>query len=61
VVVRDGAELTALVARCLAEPRLATDLGRRAREIVAAQRGARACTMHLLAGLMTDASGRHAA
>lgn len=48
VVVHDGAELTAFVARCLDEPKDAADLGRRAADLVAAQRGAVATTARLI-------------
>jgi len=47
-VVRDGAALTAFVARCLAEPGWAAGLGARAADLVATQRGATAATAHLL-------------
>ncbi|MFM8735135.1 MAG: 3-deoxy-D-manno-octulosonic acid transferase [Pirellulales bacterium] len=48
VVVRDGMELTAFVARCLDEPAWAADLGRRATALVASQRGAVAATSRLI-------------
>jgi 3-deoxy-D-manno-octulosonic-acid transferase len=47
-VVADGSALTAFVARCLAEPAWAEALGRRARDLVAAHRGAAAATARLV-------------
>ncbi len=66
VVVHDGAELTAFVQRCLAEPPWAAELGRRAQRVVASQLGATRDTADLidavLAGHRTAASHRlHAA
>ena len=66
VVVRDGGELAAWVTRCLAEPEYSAELGSRAKQIVAAQRGATGRTMELLAGLIekpakSAAGPRHAA
>jgi 3-deoxy-D-manno-octulosonic-acid transferase len=48
VVVRDGAELTAFVRRCLDEPAWAEALGARAAALVASQRGATAATARLV-------------
>ena len=56
VVVHDGDELTSFVTRCLTEPEYAAELGSRARQIVAAQRGATGRTMELLAGLIEKPS-----
>jgi len=42
--VADGAALTAFVARCLEDPARAEELGRRAAQTVARQRGATAAT-----------------
>ncbi len=58
-MVRDGDELTAFVTRCLERPEYAAQLGARARQIVAAQRGATGQTLELLDGLRpsSDASG----
>ncbi|HTU24824.1 MAG TPA: 3-deoxy-D-manno-octulosonic acid transferase, partial [Pirellulales bacterium] len=67
-VVADGEELAAFVRRCLDEPAFATELGNRAREVVAAQRGATARTVERLAALVDNptrpapaADPRHAA
>ncbi len=54
VVVRSGEELTRLVTRCLSEPEFSAGLGRRARQIVAAQRGATGRTIELLEKLIQD-------
>jgi 3-deoxy-D-manno-octulosonic-acid transferase len=48
VVVRDGADLTAFVRRCLDDPAWATALGERAAALVASQRGATAATARLV-------------
>lgn len=63
VVVDDGPALTRFVARCLAEPARAADLGRRAADLVAAQRGSTAATARLVlatAGLVADRDGHPA-
>ncbi|HEX4132192.1 MAG TPA: 3-deoxy-D-manno-octulosonic acid transferase [Pirellulales bacterium] len=64
VVVYDGAELTAFVERCLAQPDFAQTLGMRAREFVATQLGATARTVDQLEPLLAlraDAARRRAA
>ncbi len=67
-VVRNGDELISWVARCLTDPEYSAELGLRARQIVAAQRGATARTVKLLAALtekpsktLAAADPRHAA
>jgi 3-deoxy-D-manno-octulosonic-acid transferase len=50
VVVQDGPDLTAFVARCLADPVWATSLGSRASAVVAAARGATAATAGIILG-----------
>jgi 3-deoxy-D-manno-octulosonic-acid transferase len=50
-VVQDGAELTAFVRRCLADPRFAQDQGARAARVVASQLGATGRTVDLLDAL----------
>jgi 3-deoxy-D-manno-octulosonic-acid transferase len=50
IVVADGAELTAFVARCLDDPAWGEALGRRAADLVASQSGATAATAHLVLG-----------
>ncbi len=52
VVVADGTALEAFVARCLADPGWAADLGGRASRFVASQRGAVATTASLILDLM---------
>ncbi len=52
VVVRDGAELTQFVHRCLEEPAFAADLGRRGQQLVAQQLGATQRTLGLLGSLL---------
>jgi len=52
VVVQDGAELTAFVRRCLAQPPWADQMGNRARQLVIAQRGAIDRTVDLLGALL---------
>jgi len=52
VVVRDGEQLTAFVARALADPGYAFQLGEQARAVVMSQLGATARTVDLLEGLM---------
>jgi 3-deoxy-D-manno-octulosonic-acid transferase len=54
VVVHDGAELTAFVRRCLAEPEFAAELGRRAARVVASQLGATRRTADLLDALIAQ-------
>jgi 3-deoxy-D-manno-octulosonic-acid transferase len=67
VMVEDGAALTAFVRRCLDEPGWRQELGRRARDVVASQRGATATTARLIlerlaaAGPAAVASGRPSA
>ena len=59
VVVADGRELHAFVARCLQQPAWAAALGRRAATFVAAQRGATATTARLILDrLAAAAAGR---
>jgi 3-deoxy-D-manno-octulosonic-acid transferase len=48
VVVRDGADLTAFVRRCLDDPAWAEALGARAASLVASQRGATTATARLV-------------
>ena len=60
VVVADGRELHAFVARCLDEPAFAAALGRRAAAFVAAQRGATATTARMLLARLPDASATRA-
>lgn len=50
-VVRDGAEFTRFVRRCLEEPDYAADLGRRGREFVRSQLGATGRTLGLVSKL----------
>ena len=57
LVVADGPELRAFVARCLAEPAFAAGLGRRAAAFVAAQRGATATTARLILERLPPAPG----
>jgi 3-deoxy-D-manno-octulosonic-acid transferase len=52
VVVRDGAELTAFVERCLLDPAWATQLGDCARQLVRQQLGAADKTTYLLTALL---------
>jgi len=60
-VARDGAELGRLAARFLADPVARRQAGERARQVVAAQRGALQRTVDRLAGLLeTAATGRAA-
>jgi 3-deoxy-D-manno-octulosonic-acid transferase len=54
VVVRDEAEFTAFVRRCLSEPEWAAALGRRAAEFVRSQLGATQRTLELLTALVND-------
>lgn len=56
VVVADGRELHAFVARCLQQPEWAAALGRRAATFVAAQRGATATTARLILDRLPDAA-----
>jgi 3-deoxy-D-manno-octulosonic-acid transferase len=56
VVVADGRELHAFVARCLDEPAFAATLGRRAAAFVAAQRGATATTARMILDRLPHAS-----
>jgi 3-deoxy-D-manno-octulosonic-acid transferase len=51
LVVRDGAELTAALGRCLADPDPARAAGARAQKLVLSQQGATARTAELLTGL----------
>jgi 3-deoxy-D-manno-octulosonic-acid transferase len=51
LVVRDGAELTAALGRCLADPDRARAAGARAQQLVLSQQGATARTVELLTGL----------
>ena len=53
-VVRDQAELSAFVRRCLEEPRFAQDLGERAQRVVASHLGAARRTADLLDALLAD-------
>jgi 3-deoxy-D-manno-octulosonic-acid transferase len=53
VEVRDGAELTRFVRRCLAEPAFAIQLGQRARSLVLSQQGAADRTIALVDGLVS--------
>jgi len=57
VVVADAAGLTAFVRRCLAEPAFAADLGRRAADLVASQRGSTATTAAAILRTLPAASG----
>lgn len=52
VVVRDGAELTAFMRRCLEDPAYRAALGGRAQTLVASQQGATQRTLELLIGLV---------
>jgi 3-deoxy-D-manno-octulosonic-acid transferase len=61
VVVSTGAELTAFVGRCLADPEYAQSLGRRARELVQRQVGASDRTIELLERLAGGTPGRRIA
>ena len=60
VVVADGRELHAFVARCLQQPEWAAALGRRAAAFVAAQRGATATTARLILDRLPDAAAGRA-
>ena len=57
VVVADGAELVAFVSRCLVDPAWATELGRRAAELVFSQRGATNATARLILGRLPAPTG----
>jgi len=61
VVVADAADLTAFVGRCLDEPAWAASLGRRAADLVASHRGAKALTareiLHALPAEKTKSGG----
>lgn len=59
VVVKDGAELEAFVRRCLAQPVLANELGRRAQAVVRQQRGATDRTVALIRDLLAASASRH--
>ena len=52
VVVQDGAQLTAFVRRCLAEPPFAQQLGRRAQRLVESQIGATERTVEIIESLL---------
>lgn len=54
VVIHDADELTAFVRRCLIEPNYATQLGKRAQQLVAANLGATARTVDALLPLLTE-------
>lgn len=54
-VVRDPSELTLRLEQVLSDPALARQVGRRAAELVARQRGATARTLEFLAATVTDA------
>jgi 3-deoxy-D-manno-octulosonic-acid transferase len=56
VVVRDGAELTAFVRRCLEDHGFAAELGERAGRVVASQLGATSRTADLVDGLLPAAA-----
>jgi len=56
VVVRDGAEMTQFVRRCLEDRSYATGLGKNAQQLVVSQRGATKKTGELLAGLLESAA-----
>ena len=58
-VVADGAALTAFVARCLQAPARAEELGRRAAETVARQRGATAATATDILRLLDSSAPQH--
>lgn len=61
VRLAEPAELTRFVARCLEHPPAADGLGRQARQVVAAHRGATEKTVQQLGRLLEEqASGRHA-
>lgn len=60
VVVTDGRELQAFVARCLQQPEWAAALGRQAATLVAAQRGATATTARLILDRLAAAAARSA-
>jgi 3-deoxy-D-manno-octulosonic-acid transferase len=55
-VVEDEAAMARFVTRCLTEPNFAAELGGRARQAVAAQRGATRRTIEALAGLIGQPS-----
>ncbi len=57
VVVADAAGLTAFVRRCLDETAFASDLGRRAADLVASQRGSTAATAAAILRTLPAASG----
>jgi 3-deoxy-D-manno-octulosonic-acid transferase len=59
VVVADGEELRAFVDRCLAEPEMARELGRRAQSLVVAQLGATERTADLLQSLLVGKREAH--
>lgn len=60
VVVRDAAELTVFLRRCLLEPQFAQQLGERARALVDEQLGATRHTLELLEPLLEPSAGRPA-
>ncbi len=57
-VVQNGAELQTFVERCLCEPQFATQLGKRAQELVVAQQGAADRTLVFLQGLAANSLTR---
>jgi 3-deoxy-D-manno-octulosonic-acid transferase len=60
VVVRDGRELSAFVARCLDEPSYAASLGRRAQSLVLFQQGAARRTLEILPSVTGASTTSHA-
>jgi 3-deoxy-D-manno-octulosonic-acid transferase len=61
IVVNNGDELTRFVERCLEEPAFASELGQRARQLVATQVGATRRTIDLLAPLLASPTSRRQA
>jgi hypothetical protein len=57
--VNDAAALTAFVARCLQDPARAEELGRRAAQTVARQRGATAATATDILRLIDSVDPQH--
>ena len=56
VVIRDATELTSFVRRCLIDPNYASELGKRAQQLVAANLGATARTVDALLPLFDSSS-----
>jgi hypothetical protein len=59
VVVRDGAELSDFVRRCLAGPEFAAQLGERAQSLIRDHRGATLRTLRLITPLVDPPAKWH--